>query len=233
MCSAIQTRRPLRAPTGRIERLPFHWVAHSWQDLAAATGIALIAASAASLTGAFRVQASHALDAYARYRPSQAQAQGGELRITSRSDDPNLPRRVQLYRDSVPDGVQSIVPGSGATAPIGGAGAAHIYQVRAALPGGAFALSNTLLAPSVLIVVDAQPWARDNPLARSTSAADDPNDAGCGSVAEGLYDLALENGSLTGSPLAQQIQVNIRAAGFSVHHARLRSRTDGESTEFD
>jgi uncharacterized protein with von Willebrand factor type A (vWA) domain len=200
---------PFRSASWRFELGPFRWAAPRWQDMAAATSVALIVGSAGSLSGAFRVQASHALDAYMlEYRPSQALAQAGELRITSRSETPNLPSRVQLYRDAAVLGVPiDLAPGAGAIVPIDAGGDAHVYQVRAALPGGALALSNTLLAPSVLISIDAQPWARvtiraQNPqipeMTQTTPAAV--------RLPEGTYDLTFENGGLTGAR-SERIQV--------------------------
>jgi len=68
------------------------------------------------------------------------------------------PGVVQLYQDANSSGVPIDLSSGTAIVPID-AGASHIYQVRANLTDGALALSNTVWAPSVLVVIDVLPWA--------------------------------------------------------------------------
>jgi hypothetical protein len=206
---AGDARQPpaFRDLTGTLHLQPFYWRAPRWQHVAAAVAITLIAAAAASVTDAFRVQASHALDAYIlTYRLSAVSPDGGELSISPRNRNAGLPPRVWLYRDSAPWVQQTLPPDRALTVSI--PDEPHIYQVRSELPGGAWALSNTLWAPSVLILIDAQPWARVTvrspagripPVIETTPAAF--------RLPPGPYQLSLENGDVTG-PLTAQIQVS-------------------------
>ena len=106
----------------------------------------------------------------------------------------------------MPDPIDLDADGS-AEVRIESTGQAHVYQVRGTLGTGALAVSNALLAPSVLIVVDAQPWANVR-----ISSDGDPirpiTDVTPIAVRlpEGLYDLAFENGGVT-APLAERIDV--------------------------
>ncbi len=195
--------------TGHLPLQSFRWRMPRWQDAALAGAVALVVAAVGSFSGAFRLQASHALDAYAlEYRPSAA-ADAGELRIFTRDPDSSAPRTVRLYRDSVPQD-QSIVldPQRGAIVPLPSGAEPHVYQARAELPGGAFALSNTLWAPSALVIIDAQPWARvtvrspDGRVPAMTQVT-----PAALRLPEGTYDLSFENGGIT-PPLTQQIQVS-------------------------
>ena len=196
--------------TGQLELPPLRRLAPRWQDVALAGAVALAVATVGSVSSAFRLQASHALDAYTlEYQISPATSAAGELRISTRSQDSPAPQSVRLYRDTTPvGGVIDLDPRLGASVPLSADTEPHVYQVRAQLPGGAFALSNTLWAPSVLIIVDAQPWARVTvrsqggrvpELTQVTPAAL--------RLPEGTYNLSLENGGLT-APLTQRIQVS-------------------------
>jgi hypothetical protein len=117
--------------------------------------------------------------------------------------------RVQVYRDNAAFGTPvDVSRDQPASVPIPAGGNPHIYQVRAPMPGGAFALSNTLLAPSVLVIIDAQPWARVSirsqnaqipTMTQTTPAAV--------RLPEGEYTLSLDNSGLTG-PRTETIQVS-------------------------
>jgi hypothetical protein len=194
--------------SGELAIEPFHWRPR-WRDLASAVAVALIVTAIGSALGTFRVQASHALDAYAlEYLRSPTSGNAGELRVTARDSEIPAPRTVRLYRDAEPVG-EPFDLGSGLTASVSlDDMQPYVYQVRAPLPNGAFALSNTLWAPSVLVVIDVQPWARVTvrseggripPLTQTTPAAM--------RLPEGRYDLSFENGGLT-PPLTAQIQVS-------------------------
>ena len=193
--------------TGQLDLQPFYWRAPRWQDAALAGAVAILVATGGSFTGAFRLQASHTLDAYVlEYRPS---ADAGELRILVRDASSSAPRSVRLYRDASAVGAPiELDPRLGATVSLGAGSEPHVYQVRAQLPDEAFAVSNTLWAPSVLIIIDAQPWARVTARSQGGRVPDVTQTTPAAfRLPEGTYDLSLENGGLT-PPLSQQIQVS-------------------------
>ena len=207
------TRRPpaFRDDTGTLNVQPFYWRPPQWQHVAAAVAIAAIITGAASSTSAFNVQTSHMVDAYVlAYRPSAAASDAGELGITLReAGDAAVPRAVSIYRDSAPWVQQTLQPDGTVTVPI--PDELHTYQVRARLPGGAWALSNTLWAPSYVVVIDVQPWARATvrspggtipELTETTPAAF--------RLPPGPYDVSLENGNI--NP-ATNIRIEVTSAG--------------------
>ena len=185
---------------------PFRWRPPRLQDAAVASAIALVAAAIGSFTGMFRVQASHALDAYVLEYTQTADT--GELRVTLRDPASQVPRRVQLYRGTTAVASDiDVNPSRGATIPLSSAEQPQLYQIRASLADQALALSNTLWAPSTLIIVDAQPWARVT--ARSSDGRVPPvtqTTPAAFRLPSGSYQLTLENDNLT-PPLTQQIQV--------------------------
>jgi hypothetical protein len=84
----------------------------------------------------------------------------------------------------------------------------HSYQVRAQLPDGAWALSNTIWAPSVVILIDAQPWAKVTvrspegkvpELTETTPAAF--------RLPPGPYEVVLDNGNIN-PPRTERITVS-------------------------
>ena len=195
--------------TGRLQLPSLQWRMPRWQDAALACAVALVVAGIGSFSGAFRLQASHALDAYViEYRPSAA-SDAGELRISVREPDSPAPRTVRLYRDLTLQGAAiDLGAQNGASVPLPAGSAPHVYQVRSDLADGALALSNTVWAPSALVIIDAQPWARltvQSPdvrlpaLTQMTPAAL--------RLPEGTYNLSFENGGVT-PPLTQQIEVS-------------------------
>ena len=191
----------------------FRWVRPSVRELGFSLGAALIAAAIASLAAPFRAQASHVLNAYTLdYEPPQARELAGVLRVrASGAEVP--PRRFQVYQDDQPFGIPIDLDADGsASVRVESSGAAHVYQVRGGLPSGALAVSNTLLAPSVLVVIDAQPWARATirsngdrirPITDVTPVAV--------RLPEGTYELAFENDGVT-DPLPNQ-QITVTTAG--------------------
>jgi hypothetical protein len=150
-------------PTGRLGVPRFRWIVPGPRELGLSFGVALIVAALAALATPFRAQASHILNAYTlEYAPPQASSLAGELRVRAAAADVAPPTMLQLYRDDQAYGEPfRLDREDGSTAVrIESTGAAYVYQVRAALDTGALAVSNAILAPSVLVVVDAQPWAR-------------------------------------------------------------------------
>lgn len=194
--------------TGGLGVPRFRWVRPSTRELGFSLGVAVVAVAIASLAAPFRAQASHVLNAYTLdYAPPQARELAGKLRVKAAADA-QPPRRFQLYRDDLPlDSPIDLDADGNAEIRIESTGQAHVYHVRGALGTGALAVSNALLAPSVLIVVDAQPWANVR-----ISAGGDPirpiSDVTPIAVRlpEGLYDLSFENGGVT-DPLSQRIDV--------------------------
>jgi hypothetical protein len=198
-----------RDATG-VQVQPLGWPIPRWQDAAFAALAAMVVAGASSMTGAFRLQATHAVDAYLlEYTAPSAGASAGELKITVRGDRPAVPRSVTLYRDAEALGGPVALNGSGATVPLESGTSPRLYQARSPLGDGVFALSNTVWAPSVLVVIDAQPWARVT--LRSRDARVPPVASQLTPAAlqlpEGTYDVSLENGNLT-QPLTTQITVS-------------------------
>lgn len=194
--------------TGRLAVRTFRWGGPQWRDVTAAMAVAAIVALAGSFSSSFRLQASHAPDAYVlAYRP--AAAGPGELVVRARNPDSPIPRTVRVYRDGEPfGGPIDLDLREGTAVPIEAADTAHVYQARADLPGGALALSNTIWAPSVVVVIDAQPWARVTVRSRDGSVPDVTGTTPAAfRLPEGEYDLALENDGLT-APLERQIRVS-------------------------
>ena len=204
-------------PTGRLDVPRFRWIVPGPRELGLSFGAALIVAALASLATPFRAQASHLLNAYTlEYVQPQASSLAGELRVRAAADIPGnvtLPRTLQLYRDDQPDGEPFRLDDDSTAVRIESTGAAHVYQIRAALETGALAVSNAILAPSVLVVVDAQPWARvtirsDRNLIREIS---DTTPLAV-RLPEGTYDVAFAN-DLTG---ASNQQITVTTAGERV-----------------
>jgi hypothetical protein len=195
-----------RPPTFRdstgLHLQPFYWRLPRWEHIAAAVAITLVVAAAASRLQAFRVQPGHDLDAYVLEYHDSAASGGGELRVTTR--EASAPARpVSLYRDAQPWVQQTFGADGSLTVAI--PDEPHVYQARAQLPDGSWAFSNTVWAPSVLILIDAQPWARVTvrsatvpPLTETTPAAF--------RLPPGSYELSLENGNVT-APLTTRIDV--------------------------
>lgn len=197
--------------TGLLTLEPFRWCAPRWQDAALALLIGGLVASTASATDALRIQSDHRPDAYLlEYQTADAATSAGLLRVRPRDPGSDVPGRVQIYRDGVPvEGSLTIDDRTtGATVPLPGGTGVHVYQARAGLGDQAFALSNTLWAPSVLITIDAQPWANvtvrsvDGLIPEMTQAT-----PAALRLPEGQYDLSLENDGLT-SPLTTRISVS-------------------------
>lgn len=189
---------------------PLGWLAPRWQDAAFASVAAIVIAGTSSMSPAFRLQATHAVDAYLlEYTPPSAGAGAGGLKITVRGDRGSVPGSVQIYRDGEVAGAPYLINEAGPTIALESGTAPRLYQARASLGNGVFALSNTLWAPSVLVVIDAQPWARIT--LRSRDARVPPVDSQLTPAAlqlpEGIYDISLENGNLT-PPLTRQITVS-------------------------
>jgi hypothetical protein len=141
----------------------FPIVGVGWREVAAAAAIALVAATAGLFASPFRVRDSHVPDAFSLEFASSSTTSGGGILIVrpgtdQRADPATL--QARLYRDGVATGEPFTFASAASVSIPVEAGAAHAYQVRATLPTGALALSNTEWAPSVLVVIDAQPWAR-------------------------------------------------------------------------
>jgi uncharacterized protein with von Willebrand factor type A (vWA) domain len=194
-----------RTGTAEVERP--RWAAPGWRELAAALVVALFVSAAAAFTAPFHSRAPQLADALRlEYLPPITSTDAGRLEVRPRADLP-LPLSVALYRDRVATGAAiSVDAGNPATVPLPSSAAA-VYQVRGTLRDGTLAFSNSLWAPSVVVVIDAQPWANV-----TVAAADGkvPNAVQTTPVAirlpEGRYTLSFENGGLTG-PLTQTIDV--------------------------
>jgi hypothetical protein len=165
----------------------FRWVGPGWRAPVVAGIVAVFVAIGGSFLGPFQVQASHLPGAYSlAYVPPLAEGVLGQLEVRAVSEAPS---EVQIYRDGEPWGSLLTLSGNAPkTVPIDEE-QAHLYQVRAPLPNGALAVSNSIFAPSVVVLIDAQPWARVSVFA-ATSATDDPVFSG---VTPATFPLALGN----------------------------------------
>jgi hypothetical protein len=154
------------------------------------------------------VQPNHLLDAYVlAYHPSAAASgDAGELDISISEENRSVPRAVSVYRDSAP-WIQQTLQADG-TAAVSIPDEPHSYEVRARLPNGAWALSNTIWAPSVVILIDAQPWAK---VAVSSTGSTMPPLTGTTPAAfrlpPGPYQVVLDNGGIN-PPRTEQIDVS-------------------------
>jgi len=205
-----------RGDRERISRL--RWRAPGWREVAAAAMIALLVTAGAAFTPPFRGLTDRLADAYVlEYVPGPG-GEAGDLQIRTGASARTVPSTVDLYSDSIPGDANLVrvnapisLQTAGPTAVALPSPAAHVYQARAVLPDGTLALSNALWAPSLVIVIDVQPWAR---LSISTT---DRGLAGFGiqsaetpvalRLPPGRYQVQCENGGLTGPPLTQMIDV--------------------------
>jgi hypothetical protein len=179
--------------------------------------IALLVTTGAAFTPPFRGLTDRLADAYVlEYVPGPG-GEAGDLQIRTGASARPVPSTVDLYSDSIPGDANLVrvntrisLQTAGPTAVALPSPAAHVYQARAVLPDGTLALSNALWAPSLVIVIDVQPWAR---LSISTT---DRGLAGFGiqsaetpvalRLPPGRYQVQCENGGLTGA-LTQTIDV--------------------------
>ena len=118
---------------------------------------------------------------------------------------------MQLYRDDRVFGPALTLDRQvGASTTIDLAAGAHVFQARAVLPDGALAVSNSIWAPSTLVVINAQPWARVTISSsdRRVSAAETTPVAL--RLPVGDYTMSFENGGIT--PASTQ-QVRVTAPG--------------------
>jgi hypothetical protein len=188
-----------REPAADAHPPAFRWVAPGWRALTTAAALAVIVAIGGSLTNLFILQASHEPNAFLlEYAPGDADAPG-YLMVRKRAADSSLAGPPRLYRDATPtEDAFTLEGNTPVRLPVDPA-RAFVYQVRAPLPGGGLALSNTVWAPSVLVVIDAHPWARVT--ISSAGAGVVPQFQQLTPVTirlpEGRYQLRLDNGGLT------------------------------------
>jgi len=178
-------------------------------DLAASLVLALLAGTLVGFTPVARRTVSHRTGAYfLDYRVDGSNQ--GALSVRLR-DDSGVPLTVQLYRDDRVFGPPLTLDRQvGASATIDLAAGAHVFQARAVLPDGALAVSNSIWAPSTLVVINAQPWARVTISSsdRRVSAAETTPVAL--RLPVGDYTMSFENGGIT--PGSTQ-QVRVTAPG--------------------
>jgi hypothetical protein len=197
------------------ETPPFAWRWPRLADVAAAMVLALVAGALVAFTPAARRPAPHQDGAYELvYRASASGDSQGALDVRVAAEHRDVPLTVQLHRDGQAiDGPVAIDPELGATVPLDPDEGAHVYQVRAGLPNGALAASNAVWAPSALVVINAQPWAR----VRITSSDGRVSAAETTPVAvslpPGTYTMAFENGGLTAAS-SQQVRVTAPGPQF-------------------
>jgi hypothetical protein len=211
--TAVKVRRTPDPPAfvdrtgGSASGSRMRWAAPGWRELAAALLVAAFVTGLAAFTSPFQRRSSNDPDAYQLdFVAGVYSSDAGSLQIRRRPVGATVPPIVTLYRDQAPIGAPIVLDATAAsTVPLTDAGVAA-YQVRATRPDGALALSNSIWAPSTVVVIDAQPWAR----VTVNSADGKIRFAQATPVAvrlpEGRYTLSLENGGLT-PPLTQTIDV--------------------------
>ena len=188
---------------------PFKWRWPRAADLAASLVLALLAGTLVGFTPVARRTVSHRSGGYfLDYRVDGSNQ--GALSVRLR-DDSGVPLTVQLYRDDRAFGPALTLDRQvGASTTIDLAAGAHVFQARAVLPDGALAVSNSIWAPSTLVVINAQPWARVTISSsdRRVSAAETTPVAL--RLPVGDYTMSFENGGIT--PASTQ-QVRVTAPG--------------------
>ena len=197
---SAQLRASVRADKAADEppSIAFRWTPPGWRVTALATAAGVLVVLGAMASGSFVNASAHLDDAYQLEYVDASAGGPGAVRIR-RLVDNGAPDTVRLYRGSSPAGDVITLSGlAPVTVPIEAGTPAAIYQVRASLPTGALALSNTLWAPSVLVVIDARPWAN----VTITSAEAGVNFAHSQTtpfgvrIPAGAYTVALENQGL-------------------------------------
>ena len=212
--SAVKVRRHPDPPafidrTGGPAGSRLRWAAPGWRELAAASLIAVVVSGAAAFTNPFQLHPSNIPDAYTLdYLASTGGTDPARLEIRRRSKSANVPVAVRLYRDQGPIGAAIVLDGSNpVSVPLTDRNISA-YQVRATLSDGALALSNPIWAPSIIVIIDVQPWARVTIASADTKI---PPFVEATPVAvrlpEGRYSLSFENGGLNG-PFTQTIDVS-------------------------
>lgn len=138
---------------------PFHWRAPGWRAAALATAAATLVVGAAAASRAVVLATEHRHNAYFLDYVEPQGANPGVLRIRKNPAMPDVPDSVQVYGNASSPISSITLAGDPVTIPIPPSSRAVVYQVRAPLPTGALALSNTTWAPALLVVIDARPWA--------------------------------------------------------------------------
>lgn len=206
---------------------PPRWTMPRWREVVAAALTALFVAFAGSLTGAFSSRTEHVRDAYEiAYVPGADGSDPGQLRIALRATDAQIPRQVQVYRDSDAFGAPIVLSETGSSFVRLDSVTPYVFHVRGVLDNGALALSKATTAPGIGVVIDAFPWAnvtitsvdgRIEPVTQQTPASL--------RLPEGQYRLRLENPNLK-DPLDENITVS-RTAN-NKHHFKMPGVSVGD-----
>jgi hypothetical protein len=198
--------RPDRPPAE-----PFRWVGPGWRAPIVATAVAVVVAVAAAFTSPFRLQASNQPGAYELDYIGPRGVAEGQLAIRAKAAADGVQQTVQFYRDGVIWGDPVTLFGSLTFVIDIDQDQAYVYQARASLGGGAVALSNAVVAPSVAVLIDVQPWARVSVFTTSPSSQltfqEQPTTPATIRLPLGSYELRFENGGVT-DPLSQPITVS-------------------------
>jgi hypothetical protein len=172
--------------------------------------VAIAVAAIGYVAGPFRVQASVERSYALTYAPGLAAGNPGQL-VVRAVPNAAAPQRVQIFRDGAAWGPSITLAPDNATVALDD-GPPHIYDARSSGARDALAVSNSVWAPSVLVVIDAHPWAKvtvdwDN---RPATQADktlyrDELTPFAVRLPEGSYTLSFVNGADT---LAQSVTVS-------------------------
>jgi VWA domain containing CoxE-like protein len=148
--------RAASAPSAKIAK-PI-WSGPGWRVLATATAIALAVAAISYVAGPFRVQASVDRAYTLTFAPGLATGNPGRL-IVRAVPGSGAPRTVQLFRDGAAWNQPVALADDSATVSVDD-GPAHLYDARSVASRDTLAASNSVWAPSVLVIIDAHAWAK-------------------------------------------------------------------------
>ncbi len=189
-----------------VTTAPFRWTPPGWRVTGLATAAGVLAVLGALASGSFVLASTHLPKAYQLDFVESASGGPGALRLRRNAVD-GVPDAVRLYRGAAPVGEIVTLRGTEpVTVPIEAGAESSVYQVRATLPTGALALSNTTWAPALLVVVDARPWAHVTITSTVAGVAPFTQTTPFSiRLPAGTYDLALENQGFTPSSTERMV----------------------------
>ncbi len=214
-----QLRASVHADRATDEPPPiaFRWTPPGWRVTALATAAGVLVVLGAIASGSLVNASAHLDDAYLLEYVDASAGGPGAVRIRRPAGN-GAPDTVRLYRGASPVGDTITLSGIGpVTVTIEAGASAAIYQVRASLPTGALALSNTLWAPSILVVIDARPWANVTITSAEAGLAFTHSQTTPFGVRipAGTYTVALENQGLNPSTTEPMVVAQDRSRSFT------------------
>ncbi len=185
------------ADMARVSPRPAIWPGP--RALVPALSVALVVCAAAWLSGVFHTRAlAHEPDAFTLTWVRATPGTGERLEV--RRGPGSAQSTADVYQDAETFRENLAVPATGAlSVPLGPADRGRYYQVRAPRADGTLALSNAVWVPSaddVIVLVDAQPWARVAIQGAGVRLAPRLTPFRV-ALAPGTYTLSLDNGGVT------------------------------------